>query len=116
MNKEELKTRTKEFAKSVFRLANTFPKSNGAEVISYQILKSASSVAANYRAVLRAKSKADFINKLIIVQEEADETLFWLEFIQELEIISNESNEKLIKEANELVAIFSASIITLKKS
>ncbi len=112
MNKEELKKRTKEFAKSVFRLADTFPKSKGAEVITYQILKSASSVAANYRAVLRAKSKADFINKLIIVQEEADETLFWLEFRRELEIINNESIVKLIKEANELVSIFSASIIT----
>jgi four helix bundle protein len=86
MTKEELKKRTKLFAIRVFKFINTLPKSKSIDVVTYQILKSSSSVAANYRAVCRGKSGADFLNKLKIVDEEADETLFWLEFIDDLEI------------------------------
>jgi four helix bundle protein len=86
MTKEELKKRTKGFAIRVFRFIDTLPKSKSVDVVTYQILKASSSVAANYRAVCRGKSGADFLNKLKIVDEEADETLFWLEFIKELEI------------------------------
>ncbi len=85
------------------------------DVISYQILKASSSVAANYRAACRGKSSADFLNKLKVVDEEADETLFWLEFINELEIPCNkEELIFLMKESNELVSIFSAAIRTIK--
>jgi four helix bundle protein len=90
-------------------------KNKAVDVISYQLFKSSSSVAANYRAVCRGKSDSDFLNKLKIVDEEADESLFWLEFIQELKIDCNKIElEKLIKEADELVAIFSAGIKTIK--
>ncbi|MDO9184700.1 MAG: four helix bundle protein [Bacteroidia bacterium] len=115
MTKEELKNRTKLFAIRVFKFIDTLPKSKSLDVITYQILKSSSSVAANYRAVCRGKSGADFLNKLKIVDEEADETLFWLEFIKELGIkCDNNEIESLMKEANELVSIFSAGIRTTK--
>jgi len=90
------------------------PKSKGTEVIAYQLIKASSSVAANYRAVCRAKSKADFINKLKIVEEEADESLFWLEFVEELELIRKQLLKELIKEADELVSIFTAALKTTK--
>jgi four helix bundle protein len=110
MTKEELKKRTKTFAIRTFKFLMEIEKNKAVDVISYQLFKSSSSVAANYRAVCRGKSDSDFLNKLKIVDEEADESLFWLEFIQELEI----ELEKLIKEADELVAIFSAGIKTIK--
>lgn len=115
MTKEELKIRTKKFAIRTFKFMNTLPKSKSADVITYQILKSSSSVAANYRAVCRGKSSADFLNKLKVVDEEVDETLFWLEFIKDLEIeCDNKELDLLVKEADELVAIFSAGIKTIK--
>jgi four helix bundle protein len=90
-------------------------KNKAVDVITYQLFKSSSSVAANYRAVCRGKSESDFLNKLKIVDEEADESLFWLEFIKELEIECDKIElEKLIKEANELTSIFSAAIKTIK--
>jgi len=115
MDKEELKNRTKVFAVRVFKFLLTITKSMETEVISHQLLKSASSVAANYRATCRGKSNADFLNKLKVVDEEADESLFWLELIDELNIKCDKIELKaLMKEANELVSIFSASIKTLK--
>ncbi len=91
------------------------PKTQGAKVVSYQLLKSSSSEAANYRAACRGKSRADFINKMKIVEEEADESLFWLQFIKDVELINNDSElDALIKEADELVAIFTKSLKTLK--
>ncbi len=115
MNKEELKKRTKEFAVRVFKLLIKLERNRAVDVVSYQLLKSSSSVAANYRAACRGKSSADFLNKLKVVDEEADESLFWLEFINELEINCNEEElYSLIKEANELVSIFSAAIRTIK--
>ena len=115
MTKEELKKRTKLFAINTFKFVDTLPKSKSVDVVTYQILKSSSSVAANYRAVCRGKSGADFLNKLKIVDEEADETLFWLQFINDLELTCNKNHlNGLIKEADELVAIFSSSIRTIK--
>jgi len=115
MNKFELMERTKQFAIRVFKLINKFPKTQGAKVITYQLLKSSSSEAANYRAACRGKSRADFINKMKIVEEETDESLFWLEFSKEIGILKNDLElDKLIKEANELVAIFTQSLKTLK--
>jgi len=97
-------------------MVEKLPKSKGADVITYQLIKASSSVAANYRAVCRAKSKADFINKLKIVEEESDESLFWLEFISELKLIPEKLLKDLINEANELVAIFTAALKTSKKN
>jgi four helix bundle protein len=115
MNKEELKNRTKDFTVRVFKFLMSSDKSQEMDVIRYQLLKAASSVAANYRATCRGKSNADFLNKLKVVDEEADESLFWLELIDELNLNTNKMElQALIKEANELVSIFSASIKTLK--
>jgi four helix bundle protein len=114
MDKVQLQNRTKSFAVRVFKMVEKLPKSKGTDVIAYQLIKSSSSVAANYRAVCRAKSKADFINKLKIVEEESDESLFWLEFIADLELIHNKLLKDLIKESNELVSIFVAALKTSK--
>lgn len=116
MTKEELKNRTKQFALNVFKFLMSLNKNKAVDVVSYQLFKSSSSVAANYRAVCRGKSSADFLNKLKVVDEEADESLFWLEFIKGLEIEYDQVElEKLIKEADELVAIFSSGIRTIKE-
>lgn len=116
MDKYQLIERTNQFALKVFFLVERFPKSQGGKVVSYQILKSSSSVAANYRAACRAKSKADFINKLKIVEEESDESLFWLQYVRDVSLILKDNKELifLIKEANELVAIFTKALKTLK--
>ena len=115
MNKEDLKKRTKTFALRVFKFLMTLEQNKAVNVISYQLFKSASSVAANYRSVCRGKSSADFLNKLKVVDEEADESLFWLEFINELELKCDKKElNYLMKEANELVAMFSAAIKTIK--
>ncbi len=114
MDKIQLQKRTKSFAVRIFKMVEKLPKSKGTEVIAYQIIKASSSVAANYRAVCRAKSKADFIHKLKIVEEEADESLFWLEFIEDLELMRKGLLKELIKEADELVSIFTAALKTSK--
>ena len=115
MTKEELKTRTKKFAIHIFKFIEKLPENKSVDVISRQLLRAASSVAANYRSACRGKSDADFLNKLKIVDEEADETLFWLEFINELEVKCDYNELKnLMKEANEIVSIFSAAIRTIK--
>ena len=115
MDKFELIERTKRFAVKVYFFAENLPNSRGANNIAYQIHKSSSSVAANYRAACRAKSKSDFINKLKIVEEEADETLFWLEFTKALSLVKNDNElNPLLKEADELVAIFTKSLKTLR--
>ena len=115
MNKEDLKKRTKTFALRVFKFLMALDHSKPVNVVSNQLLRAASSVAANYRSACRGKSSADFLNKLKTVDEEADESLFWLEFIKDLEIKSDTKElDILIKEANELVSIFSAAIKTIK--
>jgi len=117
VDKNELQERTKRFAIRVFKLIERLPKSEASKVVTYQILKSSSSVAANYRAVNRAKSKIDFINKIKIVLEEADESNFWLGFIADVELLKNDDKElnQLIKESDELTAIFTASLKTLSQ-
>ncbi len=111
---EILKNRTKHFALSVIRLCQIVPRSEESRVICRQLLRSSTSVAANYRAVCRARSTADFISKLGIVLEEADETHFWLELLLDAGIMSREKIEISLKEANELVSIFVASLRTVK--
>ncbi|MEO8147369.1 MAG: four helix bundle protein [Bacteroidia bacterium] len=114
MDKLILQQRTKNLSLRIFKMVEKLPKTEGARVITYQILKSSSSTAANYRAACRAKSDNDFVNKLKIVEEEADETLFWLEFIEEAGLLKKSLLSNLHTESNELVAIFTASLKTLK--
>ncbi len=114
-NSETLKNRTKHFALLVIRLCRSVPRSEESRIITRQLLRSATSVAANYRAVCRARSTPDFISKLGIVLEEADETLFWLELLADAGIIAVQKLELPMKEANELVAIFVASLRTVKR-
>ncbi|HRE39935.1 MAG TPA: four helix bundle protein [Ignavibacteria bacterium] len=114
MNSTELKNRTKEFAKDVILLVDKMPNKRISNVISNQILRSATSVGANYRSACRARSKADFISKITIVEEEADETLYWLELIDELNLTDKDDLYKLMNETKELVAIFTATGKTTK--
>ena len=116
MANENLKFRTKEFALRIIRMVGNLPKSNESNIIGNQILRSASSVAANYRACCLAKSKRDFINKLKIVEEEADETIFWLEMIDELGYFHSKKIEPIKIEANELFSIVVASIKTARNN
>ena len=114
MNENELKTRTKQFGLRVIRLVESLPNTQTARTIGNQLLRSGISVGANYRAACRGKSKADFISKAGISQEEADECVYWMELLQEAGIIPAEKLKDLMKEANELVAIFTASIKTAR--
>lgn len=119
MDKIELQNRTRQFAIRVFKLVDNFPKSKAADVVAYQLLKASSSVAANYRAVNRAKSKTDFHNKIKIVLEEADESNFWLTFIKDIELLHQSFLNELdflIKESDEFTAIFTSSVKTLNNS
>ena len=111
---QELKNRTKMFALRIIKMSEALPKPRAANVISNQILRSATSMAANYRAVGRARSKAEFVAKLGVVLEEADETVFWLEMLVDSEIVRKEKMVELLGEANQLVLIFSASRSTAK--
>ncbi|MGA8344749.1 MAG: four helix bundle protein [Candidatus Sulfotelmatobacter sp.] len=110
----DLKDRTKQFALRVMRLYRALPRDEGARVVGRQLLRSGTSVGANYRAACRARSKAEFVAKLGIVLEEADETVFWLELLQESEVVSVEKLAPLVQEARELTAIFVTSICTAK--
>ncbi|MBI5607215.1 MAG: four helix bundle protein [Deltaproteobacteria bacterium] len=110
-----MKKRTKEFAKEIIKLCRTLPEKREGWLIGNQIFRSGTSMAANYRAACRAKSRPDFIFKLAIVEEEADETLFWLELLKEMEILSQKIVDPLIKECNELLSIIVASIKTVRK-
>lgn len=117
MRKDDLKDRTFKFSIDIIDLVELLPKNKATSVISYQILKSGTSVGANYRAAKRARSDKEFIVKINIVLEEADETLFWLELIKgkKWEIDNPDLFEKLFKEANELTAIFTSTLKTMKK-
>src|SRR6266849_4058342 len=106
---EELRDRTKRFALRIIRLFRHLPRSTEAQVLGKQLLRSGTSVGANYRATGRARSKAEFVAKMGIVVEEADETVFWLECLIESEIVKRDLLADLLTEANELVAIFAAS-------
>jgi len=109
MTTDELKARTKDFALRVIRLVDALPNTVKGRAIANQIIRSATSVAANYRAACRARSRAEFIAKIGVVEEEADETAFWLELIIDSKIRGKAQIEPLLKEAGELVAIMAAS-------
>ena len=110
----DLKIRTKLFAISIIRFVRSLPKTEEAFIFGKQLLRSGTSVGANYRAARRGKSTADFINKIIIVEEEADECCYWLELLAESNIVDKKQIESLLKEANELTAIFTATGKTAK--
>jgi len=116
MTKEELKQRTKDYSIANARLALSLPNNLINRNYADQLNRSASSTGANYRAACRAKSKADFINKLKIVEEELDETLFFLELIIELNPEFKEKVTALYKEGNELLSIIVTALSTLRKS
>ena len=111
-----LKTRTQKFAIEIINLIKKMDSSQSSKVISNQLLRAATSVGANYRAACRARSKADFISKINIVEEEADECIYWLELIEMAKILETKDLENLLKEASELTAIFTASGKTAKEN
>jgi four helix bundle protein len=113
---EELRKRTMQFALRVVRLFRSLPNSAEARVVGQQLLRSGTSVAANYRAVCKARSRADFVSKLGIVEEEVDESVFWLEFLVEANMMPRKRMSDLISEAKQLTAIFGASRLTAKKN
>ncbi len=113
---DELKARTKKFVIRIVKLFRLLPKTEEARVIGKQVLRSGTSVAANYRAACRSRSKAEFIAKIGVVVEEADETVFWLELLVDTDIVQQSRMDDLLVEANELLAIFAASQRTVKKN
>lgn len=109
MTEDELKKRTKQFALRILKLISALPKTTAGRTIGNQLARSGTSVPANYRAACRGRSKAEFISKLGIVEEEADESAFWLELIIEGGLLQKSLVEPLWCEANELVAIMTSS-------
>jgi len=112
MNSEELKARTKQFALRVMKLVGALPRTKIGRAIGGQLVRSGTSVGANYRAACRARSKAEFTAKLGTVAEEADETCFWLELITEGELLAQKRVAALLKECNALTAIFTSGVRT----
>jgi len=115
MNKFDLQKRTMGLAVEVVKLTKSLPYSQEGKIITNQIIRCASSTAANYRASCRAKSRKDFIAKMGIVEEECDETIFWLEFMNEIRIIDPQISDRIKKEANTILSIVVASIKTASK-
>jgi four helix bundle protein len=116
MTREEMKSRTKAYANRVVRVCQALPDHWVSRTLGAQLLRSGTSVGANYRAVCRAKSTADFINKLRIVEEECDESLFWMELLVDNRIITSKKLANLMAEGNELLAIVVASAKTVRAS
>jgi four helix bundle protein len=108
MNKQELQSRTKAFALRILKLVDALPRTAAGRAISNQLVRSATSVGANYRAACRARSRAEFAAKLGTVLEEADESLYWLEMVRDGGLMSESQLSLLLREANELTAIAAA--------
>jgi len=116
MDQHEMKGRTKAFAIKIVQVFESLPQKGVALVLGRQLLRSGTSAGANYRSACRAKSAADFVAKMGIVEEEIDETMYWLELFIEIGILKAEEAEAILKEANELLAIVVASIKTARKN
>ena len=114
MTQDELKARTKKFAIRVINLVNALPNTSAGRAIGNQLIRSGTSVGANYRAICRARSTKEFISKLGIVIEEADESSFWMELIIEANVLPKQKVQVLLQESDELTAIFVSSIKTAK--
>lgn len=111
---QQLKQRARQFAIRIVKLCQCLPRTEEARIVERQLLRSGTAVAANYRAVCRARSKAEFLAKIGVVVEEADETVFWLELLADTGIVRANRLADLLKEANELLAIFAASQSTAR--
>ena len=116
MDKDELRRRTKEFALRTMKLVEALPRSRSANAVANQLVRSGTSVASNYRAACRARSKAEFIAKIGVVEEEADESAFWLELVIEHKLMQEALVRPLLKEADELTAIMAASRISASRN
>ena len=116
MDKKILQQRTKKFHIDVIKLCQLLPRNAAGFEIAKQLIRAAGSVGANYRATARAKSRPDFINKVQIVIEEANESHYWLEIVRDAELLQGEELNRLIIEANELTAIFTATNKTAKSN
>jgi len=115
LNKHELKARTKTFALRVMRLVDALPKTVSGRAIGNQLVRAGTGVGSNYRACCRGRSRAEFVAKIGVVEEEADESAFWMELIIEGGLLPASKVEPLLKEANELVAIMASSRISAKR-
>jgi len=114
MSEHDLKKRTKQFALRIIRLCESLPKGRTSDTIARQLVKCGTSVGANYRAACRARSKADFISKMGIVEEECDESIFWMELLIEAGIVEEAKLKDLIDEANQILSIVISSIKTAR--
>src|SRR6266478_9269197 len=116
MNEQDLKDRTKQLALRVMHLVDALPDTPKGRAVASQLVRSGMSIAANYRAPCRGRSHAEFISKIGVAEEEADETVLWLELIVEDELLPGKKIAPLLKEANELTAIMAASYISASRS
>jgi four helix bundle protein len=114
MNQEELKARTRAFALRIIRLAESLPDMPTARVVRNQLIRCGSSVGANYRAACRARSKADFVSKMGIAEEETDETIYWMELLVDADIVKRPRIADLLDEADQIQSIVISSIKTAK--
>jgi len=114
MTEQEFKKRTKDIALRIIKLVDSLPGSKSSEVIGKQLLRSGTSVGANYRAACRAKSTADLLHKLSIVEEEADESLYWMELLIDAKIMPENKLAILMNDLNEIIAMIVASIRTMR--
>jgi four helix bundle protein len=114
MDPDELKARTRAFALRIIRLAESLPETATAKVIRNQLIRCGSSVGANYRAACRARSRADFVSKMGIVEEETDETLYWMELLIDAGIVKRSRIADLLDEADQILSIVISSIKTAK--
>ena len=115
MNEAAFKNRTKQLAREIIGVVESLPKNRTADVIGRQLLRSGTSIGANYRAACRGKSKADLLAKLAIVEEEADETSYWLELLVECDLVQESRVIHVLKETDEITAMTVASIRTLRE-
>ena len=115
MDQQELKTRTKEFALRVMKLVDALPRTRSGNAIANQLVRAGTAVGANYRASCRARSRAEFIAKIGVVEEEADESAFWMELIIDGGLLLARKVNALLQEANELTAIMAASRISAQR-
>ena len=113
---DDLKIRTKQFALRVVQMVESLPRTRTADVFGKQLLRSATSVGANYRSACRSRSSPDFVSRITIAEEEADESLYWMELIVESKMLPSTRLTSLMQEANELTAIFASSAKTAKRN
>jgi four helix bundle protein len=116
MTSDELRDRTKKFALRIIRMAAALPRNRVGDILGRQVLRSGTSIGANYREALRASSRKQFVHTMQIVLRETDETVYWLELIAESTLLKPARMTSLLKEANELLAIFTATVRTTKRN